>query len=487
MKQHMISATKLAALIAIGLAQDVPERILSLPPEDRYPGWPLVAGASEYDTTAVSEWMQETYTQKEYFKPYQEDYTPLLSDLEECPDEPVKGKRWNVPLYLASPFNVRTGPEGGSEASVFADSEIQGQVLATEFKGSIRLTELLDRVGTKDAHFDGGALNHAMKTVTSDLSKLQQIHLWGHGTGRIGVIDQTEVASSTVKARLPWSILRVRKNMRVDIYDLDTGGTRQFKALKIASIDRTTNGDPGGAGFNTYQGVITFSATTLSGASTLPQTFTAGHGIYLTDDYGFAPNGIDGLIGSATIAPTFLTKSRATFPELNTNRIHNNGTPTDLTHDAMRQMCDQIFFVGGELDSIRCNAGLINAYANITSNDRRYNVVKGEFPKMIGGHREGDLLFAYDKVTATLKKDPQCAARTMKFLSIKSSFFKHTTAELGFLNRGGNILFPVPSVGGGGLDYAFGARLYGALNVSCYRPGDNGTLEDRKDTTLAGD
>lgn len=440
---------------------------------------------SEFDTTAVSEWMQEQYTSKEYFKAYQEDYTPLLSDLEECPDEPIRGKKWNVPLYLASPFNVRTGAEGGAEASVIADSEIQGSVLATEFKGSIRLTELLDRVGTREAHFNGGALNHAMKTVTSDMSKLMQIHLWGHGTGRVGVIDQNEVASTSVKLRLPWSILRIRKNMRLDIYDTDTGGTKQFTALKVANIDRSTNGDPGGVGYNTYQGVVTFAASGLAGASSPTQSYTAGHGLYLTGDYGYAPNGIDGLIGSAAVAPTFLTKSRATYPELNTNRVHNSGVPTDLTEDDMRKLADQIYFVGGELDAIRCNAGLINEFAKLTSSDKRYSVVKGEFPKLIQGHREGDLLFAYDKVTATIKKDPQCAARTMKFLSLKSSFFKHTTAELGFLNRGGNILLPVPN--STGYDYAFGARLYAAINASCYRPGDNGSLEDRKDSTLAGD
>lgn len=469
-------------IVAIARARGIPESVLSLAPEDRFPGWPLVGGGSEFDTSAVSEWMQETYSQKDYFKPYQEDYTPLLSDLEECPDEPIKGKRWNVPLYLATPFNVRTGPEGGAEADVVADSEIQGQVLATEFKGSIRLTELLERQGTADAHFNGGALNHAMKTVTSDMSKLMQIHLWGHGTGRLFVVDQTEVAVNAIKARLPWSILRVRKNLRFSTYDTDTGGTRQLNFRKITNIDRVTAGDPGSAGYNTYQGIITFDGA--------PATVTAGHGGYRAvsttdDDYGYAPNGIDGLIGSASVAPTFLGKSRATYPELNTNRLHNNGEPRDLTEDGMRQMADLIFFNGGELDAIRCNAGIINAFAKLTSSDKRYSVVKGEFPKYIQGHREGDLLFAYDKVTATLKKDPQCLARTMKFLSLKGSFYKHTTAELGFLNRGGNILQPTPN--GNGYDYSFGARLYAAINASCFRPGDNGSYEDIKDTTLAGD
>lgn len=434
---------------------------------------------AEFDTTAVSEWMKETYTQKDYFKPFQEDYTPLLSDLEECPDEPVKGKRWNVPLYIATGFNVRTGPEGGAQAGVVADSETQGQVLAVEFKGSVKLTELLERQGTADAHFNGGALDHAMKSTTSDAAKLMQIHFWGHGTGRLAVIDQTEVGVNAFKTRLPWSILRVRKNMRFDTYDLDTGGAKQLDSRKITKIDRVTAGDPGGAGFNTYQGVVTFDGAAA--------TVTAGHGVYLEDDYGYAPNGIDGLIGSETIAPAFLGKSRATFPELNTNRLHNSGTPRALSEDLMRQISDLIYFNGMEIDSIRTNAGVINAYANLQIPDKRYGIVGAEYPKYLGGHREGDLLFAYDKVTATIKKDPQCTARTMVFLSFKDSFYKHTTAELGFLNRGGNILLPIPSAGGGGYDYAFTARLYAACNISNYYPLGNGRLEDIKDFTLAGD
>lgn len=431
------------------------------------------------DTLAVSEWMQETYTQKDFFKAYQEDYTPLLSDLEECPDEPVKGKRWNVPLYMATPFNVRTGPEGSSQAGVVADSEVQGQVLAMEFKGTVKLTELLERQGTADAHFNGGALNHQMKENTGDLAKLMQIHFWGHGTARLAVIDATEVGVNAFKARLNWSILRLRENMRFDTYDLDSGGTKQLDSRKITAIDRVTKGDSSAAGYNTYAGVVTFDGAAA--------TVTAGHGVYLEDDYGYGPNGIDGLIGSEAVAPLFLTKARATYPKLNTNRVHNSGTPTDLTEGDMRLMADQIYFAGREIDAIRCNAGLMNAFAALQSPDKRYTITRGDYPKYLLGHREGDLLFAYDKVTATLKKDPQCQARVMKFLSFKDSFYKHTTAELGFLNRGGNILLPVPSVGGGGFDYAFQARLYAACNISNYDPSGNGTLEDRKDYTLAGD
>jgi hypothetical protein len=428
--------------------------------------------------------MQETYTTKDYFRPYQEDYAPLLTDLEECPDEPVYGKRWNIPLYLGTAYNVRTGAEGGDPPDVQSDSVVQGQVLNQEFKGVIRLTELLSRQGRAGTHFNGGALNHQMKQVTSDLTKHMQIMLWGHGTGRLAVVDATSGGSVTVRCRLPWAATRLRKNMRVTAYDLDTGGSRQALAnIKIIAVDRTARGDSSGAGYNTYGATITLASS---------QAFTAGWGLYLAsgatdDDYGLAPNGIDGLIGSSTLAPNFLGQSRATYPELNTNRLHNSGTPRDLTLDLMQSMADQIWVNGYEIDSIRCNAGLMLAYANLHIHDKRYTVVNGDYPKLIGGFREGDLVFAYDKIQAVIRKDPQCTARTMKFLSFKETFYKHTLAELGFLNRGGNILLPMPSANGKGYAYSITARLYGALNISNYGPLGNGSLEDLKDPTIAGD
>ena len=439
-----------------------------------------MADASQ-DTSAVSEWMQEVYAQKEFFRPYQEDYTPLLTDLEECPDEPVRGKRWNVPLYLATAWNVRTGAEGGAQATVESDSVIQGQVAAQEFKGTVKLTELLERQGTREAHFNGGALDHQMKQRSMEMSKLMQIMFWQHGSGRIGVVDAAMTASTTMKLRLPWSIRRIRKNMRIDIYDADSGGALSdatSEARKISKIDRISNGDSSSAGYNTYQGIATLDAVA---------TASAGDHVFLTGDYSYGPNGIDGLIGSEALAPTFLGKARATYPELNTNRLHNSGTPRPVTEDLCRQMGDLIWDHGCEIDSIRCGAGMINKIAALSTSDKRYNIVSGEFPKYIQGHKEGDLLFAYDKVTATFKKDPQCPARTMYFLSFRDSFYKHTTAELGFLNRGGNILLPVPASSGGGYDYSIQARLYAAANISNYFPLGNGIVEDLEDTTWAGD
>lgn len=429
------------------------------------------------DISAADQWLKETYIQKEFFQPYQEMYTPLLTDLEECPDEPVQGRRWNVPLYIATAWNVRTGAEGGAQASVVSDTVVQGQVTAQEFKGTVQLTELLNRVGTEQGHFDGGALDHQMKQRTAEMAKLMQIMFWQHGTGRLARVDVAQPSGTTLKLRLPWGFARIRKNMRIDGYNADTAGSSTFTNKKITKVDRSVKGDGQSAGYNTYLGEITLDAAV---------TANAGDHIYLTGDYGYGPNGIDGLVSNSATMATFLTQSRTNYPELNAVVNSNSGTPRDLTEDLMQAVADELFYNGSEIDSIRCNAGMMRKYAQLSVNDRRYNITKGEFPKYIQGQREGDLLFAYDKVTTVVKKDPQCAFRTMKFLNLKDTFYKHTVAPIGFREFGGQVLMPIPSSGGGGYDYSIQAQLYAAANISCFNPQANASLDDLKDAQ-AGD
>jgi len=439
------------------------------------------------DTAAVQDWMLETYTKKEFFDPYQEHYTPVLSDIEECPDEPAKGRKWNIPLYMATAWNVRMGAEGGPQAEVESDSVVQGFVKPTDFKGTVKITETLDKVGTADAHFNGGALDHQMKQRTMEMAKLMQIAFWGHGGGGtnggpstnaslLAIVDDNVTANTTIKTRLPWAWFRLRKNQRIEFR---RAGVQIGAAVKITKIDQGTKGITGGGVQNTFAGIITVDANV---------TIQAGDEIHPKGDYGTGPNGIVGLITDGSVQPNFMGRDRAvTFPDLNAQRLHANGVVRPVAEDLMREMADRVYFAGREIDSIRCNAGVISAVAALSTNIRRYNVVKGDWPKYIQGHREGDLLFAYDKVTTTFKKDPQCPARYMYFLSFKDSFYKHTSAPLGFLRRGGDILQPVVSAGGTGYDYALQARLWALCNLSNYFSPGNGVIEDLKDKSLAGD
>lgn len=442
---------------------------------------PLLFGAA-INTAAVAGWMKRQYAQKNWFKPYQNDLVPMLEDLDECPDEAPEGSGWFVPLYVASGQNWRAGAEGSQTSDVAAPIEQQGQVNAQEFKATVQLTEFLRRAGSAKGHFNGGALNQQMKAVTTDLMKaMQRFFVIGHGTGRLAIVDATTVASNSFACRLPLRDVGLGRQMRFDVYDADTAGALQLSNRTITAIDRTTTGITGGGTVNTFAGTVTFSGA--------PANLTAGWSVYRSGDYGGnISQGIRALIQDGSISSSFLGVPFATEPGLKANIRSNSGTPRPYTEVLMRQVIDDIYQVGGgTVESLRCNTGVMNEVAGVSTPDKRYPVMQGNFPKFVQGYREGDLVFAYDKAQAAFKKDPQIPARTIYAINFKDSFYKHTLAEMGFLDKGGmdGVLHLTPN--GGSFETSWTAVLYAACQISCYNPSINGALFDISDNGLAGD
>jgi len=441
---------------------------------------PLMVGA--IGTSSVSGWLKRQYATKSWFKPYQNDLVPMLEDLDECPDEAPEGSGWFVPLFVASGQNWRAGAEGSVTSDVVAPIEQQGQVNAQEFKGTVQLTEFLKRAGSAKGHFNGGALAQQMKSVTTDLMKaMQRFFVIGAGTGRLAIVDATTVATNQFVCRLPLRDVGLGRNMRFDVYDTDTAGTIQLTNRTITAIDRSTFGITGAGAINTFAGTVTYSGAAGS--------LTAGWSVYRSGDYGGnITNGIRNLIQDGTISSSFLGVTYATEPGLKANVLSNSGTPRAYSEELMRTLVDQIWQVGGgTVESLRLNSGVMNEVAGVSTPDKRYPVMKGDFPKYVQGWREGDLVFAYDKATAVFKKDPQIPARTIYAINFKDSFYKHTLAEMGFLDKGGQdgVLHLTPN--GTSFETSWTAVLYAACNISCYNPAINGALFDLMDSGLAGD
>ena len=128
----------------------------------------------------------------------------------------------------------------------------------------------------------------------------------------------------------------------------------------------------------------------------------------------------------------------------------------------------------------------MNAYYDVSTGNRRYNIERGQSAKFTLGYKEGDALFSYDKGSVTLKKDPNIPARTMYFLSLKQSFMKHTLRKLGWLDEGGSILRLTPN-GADGFNTSWTALIYSACNTSCLSPIWNGVRRNIKDESIAGD
>lgn len=413
--------------------------------------------------TNLSNSLRRSYSNK-YFRAFQNDFTPILNELDECPDEPTRGVGWFFPFHLASPQNWRVAAEGGSMGTVNQRSEVQGQVNAVEFLGWMQISELLKNAGTRDAGWNGGELNRQMRETTTDITKgMQRMFVMSHGTGRLCVVDATTVASTTFVAALDEGVNALMVNDTLDFVDTDSGGTVQESALQVDKIVRSSR------------------TVTLDSAVSL----TSGWGGYRTGDYGRGSNGLHGLVDDATFQDSQHGQSRATYEQLKST-VRDPGTPTELTEQHMRDICDEIYLNGGEIDRIYCNVGVMNAFFDVETGNRRYNIERGQTAKFVLGYREGDALFSYDKGTYVLRKDPNLPARTMYFVSLKTSFMKHTLKKLGWLDEGGSILRLTPN-GSDGFNTSWTALIYSACNISCLAPIWNGVRRNIKDNSIAGD
>lgn len=422
--------------------------------------------------TNLSNSLKRTYADR-YFKAFQDDFTPFLDLLDECPDEPTRGTGWFFPFYFYTPQNARVSAEGGPIGTTAQRSEVQGQINAVEFAGWMQISELLKNAGTKDAAWNGGELNRQMKETTEDVTKLmQRMFTISHGTGRLAVVKDNVVSGNSFNAKGNEYVTNLLEGDKVDFVDTDTGGTVQVSARTITAINQVTN-------------VVTFSGAAAN--------LTANWGVYKTGDYGRGSAGLHGLVDDGTFTDTVATQSRTTYPKLKSQVVSNNlaspGTAVALTEDSMRRVCDFIWRRGGtSIDQVMCNRGVMNAFFRTQTGNRRYSVESGQTLKAHLGYKEGDALFSYDKGDLKISTNPNLPARTMYFLSLKDTFYKHTLKKLGWLDEGGSVLRLSPSTTSGiAFDLAWTAIIYAAINISCIAPIWNGRLDDILDDTIAGD
>ena len=413
--------------------------------------------------TNLSNSLRRTYSNR-YFKAFQNDFTPILNELDECPNSPTLGEGWYFPFHFSSPQNWGINSEGGSMGTVNQRTEVQGKVNAVEFLGWMQITDLLKNVAKASASWNGGELNRQMKETTSDITKgMQRMFVISAEDGRLGVIQDSIAAATTFVAKLDEGVNCLMDNDLIDVY---TGaGALEIDGIEISKIARSTR------------------TVTLASA----QTATADSGIYKKDAYAVSPqpNGLRGLVDDSTNQASVHGQARATYEKLK-SVVEDPGVPTALTEQHMREVCDEIYLRGGSVDRIFCNVGVMNAFFDINTGNRRYNMVGGNTAKMVLGYKEGDALFSYDKGSVTIKKDPNIQARTMYFLSLKESFQKHTVKKLGWLDEGGSILRLTPN-GSDGFNTSWTALISAQTNISCINPYWNGVRRNIKDETLAGD
>jgi hypothetical protein len=414
----------------------------------------------------LSNSLRRTYSNR-YFRAFQNDFTPVLNALDECPDEPTRGSAWYFPFHMSSPQNWRVAAEGGSMGTVQQRTEVQGSVNAVEFLGWMQISELLKNAGTKDAAWNGGELNRQMKETTTDITKgMQRMFVISHGTGRLGVVEAGTTGTTSFVGTLDEGVQCLMDNDLVEFYTGDSGGTITAGTTTSRKVDKIVKGT---------------RTVTLTAAATL----LANDGVYRAGDYGRGSQGFHGQVDDGTFQITLNGQSRNTYEKLKSS-VADPGSPTPLTEQHMRAICDEIYQNGGEISDIWCGPGVMNAYYDVSTGNRRYNIERGQSAKFTLGYKEGDALFSYDKGSVTLKKDPNIPARTMYFLSLKQSFMKHTLRKLGWLDEGGSILRLTPN-GSDGFNTSWTALIYAACNTSCMSPIWNGVRRNIKDESIAGD
>jgi hypothetical protein len=417
-------------------------------------------------TSNLSGSLKAVYAPK-FWAAMQDNFTPILSDLEECPDEPIKGTGWNFPFHLQSPQAWKLNSEGGSVDTFRQRVEVQGTVNATEFVGGFQITELLKNVG-KDAGAFGNELDRHVNETAEDVTKgMQRMFTLSHGTGRLAVVQTTTSTVNTFVGKLNEGVVGLMEGDLIDVYDADTSGSVQLSARSVDAINRQTR-------------TVTFSGATAS--------LTADWGVYKSGSYGRTVNGLRGLVDNATYAASIHGQSRATYPALNAQvrDLAAEAAGNDLTEDAMRRICDDIYRVGGYVDRIVTNVGGVNAFLAISDGDRRYNMERGKTAQRVLGYREGDLLFSYHNGNLPIKINPNIPAREMFFLTWKNGFQKHTTRKLGWLEgENGSVLHLTP----GSASYATShiAIICAQVNISCRSPRHQGVIRGFKDASVAGD
>lgn len=406
-----------------------------------------------------------------FFEAAQQKFTPTMDELDECPDKPTEGIGLFFPFFLSTPRRAKFQSPGSLVGGApNARIELQGQVNAVEQVDYIQLTEMVKNAGTAQAAWNGGEFKRQVKEATEDITKLaeQAVNI-SHGTVRLCTVQNATVASTSFVAANDEGVSNLMENDLVDVFNLDSGGAIQFADVKILEINRTT------------REVLTNTSMTL----------TAGWGIYTYDSYGIGINGFHGLIDNGVFQDSIHGQSRAASGQAKLKSqvvtLGTPGVPADISSSEVIKLLDTINDLGGEVDMLAGNVGVLRTLFQEQEGNKRYNIEAGSnatATKLRFGFKEGDWLFNYYRGDLRVRRGRNLPYRTFYAYSLKKTFWKHTLRKVGWLEGSNGILHLTP--GDGGFYTAWTGIIMQQFNVSCRIPAWNGVVRNAKDY-LAGD
>lgn len=180
-----------------------------------------------------------------------------------------------------------------------------------------------------------------------DITKLQA---YGDGTGKLATVNGTQTGTTITFD----DVIYLKPGMVVDTYD-STGTTRDEDSVTINSIDRVNNQATFATSISvTDNDIVVREETKVSAPSD-----------------GKEIAGLKLIIDDGTVATTFQSLSRSTYPILRGNVI--NAGSVNLTNDLLQRAADEASIIGdGRIDMLISRHGQRRKYLDLTTPDKRF-------------------------------------------------------------------------------------------------------------------
>lgn len=428
-------------------------------------------------TSTFAGLLVETFSRDRVFAPFERSLAKFHEMTQEFDNEAPLGKGRTFGIRTKDAHSVGAAAESGGVVPTLRQPAIlQANVDAVQIVAACGWSELMLSAGQGLGTLGPDVVSdHVEMTTRNAVSAINRLSL-GHGTGRLAVLEQSANSTSQVM-RNPEGILQLRVNMLCDLYDTDSGGTKQGSSVTINAIDQATR-------------TVTFSGA-VNG--------TAGWGVYqaLTSSvstYGVAPFGLRAWADNGTLTSAIAGLTRSSDTGVNANVIKASTGTIPYSEKLVRKGINQIYFATGlEPDVALCNKGIISEHLNHLVGDRVFMLTPGDsVPSYKIGHDEKKIGFQNGGAFIPFVVDGDFPARELVLFK-KSMFRRHQLRPLNWIGDDSGVdgvakavLLQLPA-SGGSYELAKVAILLAMVNYGNRMPKTICSIQTIADEELAGD
>lgn len=296
-------------------------------------------------------------------------------------------------------------------------TDLRLQLKPSAFYGALQLGILtMNAVDSDTNSWNRGELKRQMNDRLEQMGKFMESTYTGtHGTGRRARVE-AEVGTNTFTAALPEGTMLLRKGMLVSGRSTDAGSVSgSFDNQRITAINPDTR-------------LVTYGGT--------DRTTTAGDHIHVVTEAsqtltgGVFANGLRGLVDDATYLDTVHGKSRATYPDIKSQRFSNGGVLRNLSEQILLQACMTTRARSGKnITDIWMSPGQALKWVEFLAPDQRRPVTSGTGNKEMG-FKEGDLRLTAPGIGADVHISYDIVPREVYLLN-RDTFFIYNAKDTG--------------------------------------------------------